>query len=178
VDPGPVHVAGDGVEATARLIRAEEAPWNGWVDGGPRLFNNAAALVIEVSVRAEGELAWAPDVTRLELNDERTAILAASSGELLLADLLLNAFLEERWALDGDLVDRTRAAGPFRAAYLPLVGVDGALDGVVAFPLYEGGATPTLGGGESLAGLHVVALRLTLGVVVDGRLRELVVVFD
>lgn len=156
----PVATATSGdVRATARVLRPEEAEWNRWPDGGARLFNDAAALLFVVRVEGTGPLRWVPAATRLELNDERTSILAASSGEPLLGDLLVNAYLEERFGLDGDLVDRARGAGPYRAAYLPLTSDGGVLEGLVAFPL--------IADGRSVADLHVVALRLTLGVVGD-----------
>ena len=154
----------------ARIVRPEEAEWNQWVDGGPRLFNNRIALVFEVEVEGPGPISWDPDGTRLEVNDERTVLPVAPSAELLLGDLLFHAYLEEQWALDGDLVSRTRGAGPWRSAYLPAIAHGGLLGGVVAFPLVEGDS--------ALFDLHVVALRLTLPVVAEDGPHELVWVFD
>jgi hypothetical protein len=155
-----------GVVGEAHHIRAEEADWNRWSDGDARLFNNRAALVFRVRIEATGPLSWIPDGAVLELNDDRTALAAAPSAEVLLTDLLFHAYVEEQWAVEGDLVARTRAAGPFRAAYLPAVAEDGVLEGIVAFPLAEARA------------LHVVAMRLTIPVRTAGGRRELVWIFD
>ena len=145
------------VRATARPVRPEDVDWNHWPGGGARLFNNRAALLFEVRIEGTGPIRWVPAATRLEINDAGTTIQASSSGELLLGELLVNAYLEERYGLDGGLVDRTRAAGPFRAVYLPLASADGVLDGVLAFPL--------VADGRAIGDEHIVALRLTVGVV-------------
>ncbi|MBX2800036.1 MAG: hypothetical protein KTR31_20330 [Myxococcales bacterium] len=160
------------VTATARPLRPEDAPWNRWPTGGHRLFNNRAALLFEVSIRSDEPLVWLPAGTTLELNDEHTVVPAAETTEALLADLLSHAFLEEQWSIPGDLVDRARGAGPFRAAYLPLHAQDGAMEGIMAFPLWAGP-------GRSLAELHVVAVRLTVKVGMGSEEEaDLVWVFD
>ncbi|MEQ1504899.1 MAG: hypothetical protein ABMB14_21890 [Myxococcota bacterium] len=159
----------DGVHGLARLVRSEDADWNRWIDGGPRLFNNRAAVLFDLTIEGRGTVVWDPDRTRLEVNDERTVLLASASAEGLLGELLFHAYLEEQWAVGGDLVNRTRAAGPFRAAYLPGVG-DGALSGVVAFPLGDAE--------HDWSELHVVALRLTVPVTDDAGRHDLVFVFD
>ena len=65
--------------------------------------------------------------------------------------VLRAALLQEGFGLDGDHVERTRAAGPFRAAYLPLGTAQAPLHGVIGFPLSD-------------PERHVVALRVTVGV--------------
>jgi hypothetical protein len=89
---------------------------------------------------------------------------------VLLADLLYHAFLEERWSEDGDLVARTRAAGPFRSAYLPPWVAGTELTGVIAFPLAtRDGPLPEI---------QVAALRLTLAITAADGPHELVWVFE
>ncbi|MEQ1566995.1 MAG: hypothetical protein ABMA64_15235 [Myxococcota bacterium] len=166
LDVERVEISDGSVRATLWVVRPEAAGWNTWTDGGPRLFNNRGALLFELDVRGPGPLGWLPEGAVLEINDGRTVLGAASSAEVLLGDLLFHALLEERWAIDGDLVARTRGAGPFRGAYLPPV-ADGPLRGVVAFPLPPGETD-----------LHVVALRLTLPVVAADGDHELVWVIE
>lgn len=171
IDPGARVAEAGTVRATAAPLRPEDADWNRWPDGTARLFNDRAALLFAVRIEGTGPIRWVPAATRLEVNDPTTSLSVSSSGELLLGELLVNAYLEERHGLDGDLVERTRAAGPFRARYLPLAAADGVLEGVLAFPLVSEGRPI----GED----HVVALRLTVGVVgdVDGA-ATLVFVFE
>lgn len=161
------ETASGSVSGRARLLRPEDAPWNRWVDGGSRLFNNRAALLFELSLRGPGPLSWDPEATRLELNDEQTVLPAAPTAEVLLAQLLFHAYLERQWGFDGDLVNRTRGAGPFRMAYAPPVGAGDELSGIVAFPLDE---VPE--------GLHVVAMRLTVPVMARDGLHRLVWIFE
>ncbi len=155
-----------GVHVRAALVRPEEASWNGWGDGTARLFNDGAAFLVEVSIEADGPVSWSPVRTILEVNDARLAVAAAPSAEPLLTELLFHAWLEERWWLEGDLSERARAAGPFRAAYLPSRSEDGHLAGIIAFPLGEHARD------------HVVALRLTLALEVGGEPTEARIVFD
>lgn len=154
----------------ARIVRAEEAEWNQWMDQGPRLFNNRMALIFEIEIDGPGPISWDPDRTLLEVNDDRTVLPVAPSAEVLLGELLFHAWLEEQWALDGDLVSRTRGAGPWRSAYLPAIVHGGGLGGVIAFPL--------IAGDTALFDLHVVALRLTLPVIAEDGQHDLVWVFD
>lgn len=156
----------DGISATARLLRPEEAEWNRWTSKGSRLFNNRAAMLFEIRIEGPAPVRWRPEGTRLELNDQRTILTPAPSGEVMLGELLFYAYLEEQWAIEGDLVDRTRGAGPFRAAYLPAITEEGPLVGVLAFPL-----------GESYD-VHVVAMRLTLAVATAKGTRDLVWLFE
>ncbi len=159
------------VRAITEPLRPEDADWNRWPEGGPRLFNNRAALLFRVRIEAPGPTVWLPEQTFLELNDPETVVPAAETTEALLGDLLYWAFMEERWLAGGDLVDRARGAGPFRAAYLPLHAEDGVLEGVVAFPL-------VVGPEASLADLHVVAVRLTVGILSDDGEQQLVWTID
>ena len=66
-------------------------------------------------------------------------------------------------------MNRTRGAGP-TDPYLPAITLGGDLEGLVAFPLFDGE--------NVLSDLHVVALRLTLPIVAQDGDHELVWVFD
>lgn len=154
----PPNVAFEAREATAgsavvrvRPLRPEDADWNAWPGESLRLFNNRAALLFEVDVEGPAPLRWLPDETALELNVEGDALFPARTPDEVLVPLLRAALIQEQWALDGDYVERTRAAGPFRDAYLPTAASDRPIRGVVAFPLRD-------------PELHVVALRVTVGV--------------
>ena len=164
------RVEGHGVWAIARPLRPEDQSWNQWT-GGPRLFNNRMAHLFEVELHGEATLGWVPEGTVLELNDASNRLPSSASPEGLLAELLSYAKLQEDWILDGDLVARTRAAGPFRAAYMPAQG-DGELFGLIGFPLtnQEDAA--------ELAEKHIVAERLTVSVVTSTGIQDLVWVFD
>lgn len=151
--------------ARASFERPEEESWNRWTAGGLRLFNNRSALLFRVEISGPGPLSWDPSATTLEVNDERTILPAAPTAEVLLADLLLHAYLEQQWALGDDLLNRTRGAGPFRMAYTPTLGAE-ALSGLIAFPL---------GAQEST---HIVALRLTVSVQAADGPHTLVWIFD
>jgi hypothetical protein len=165
LDAIEVRVEHGSVVGVARVVSPEDAAWNRWVDGGPRLFNDRAAVVFDLHIDGRGPVTWDPGGTLLEVNDERTVLGVAASAEVLLAELLFHAYLEEQWAVPGDLVNRTRGAGPFRSAYLAAIG-DTGLAGVVAFPL--GAETP----------VHVVAMRLTMLVTDDEGRHELIWVFE
>lgn len=164
VASGPIEARGDGLVGVASLARPEAAPWNRWgPDGRPLLFNDRAALLVDVRIEAEGPIAWDPDRTRLEVNRPDQVVAPAPSAEHLLADLAWHALEQERWLLDGDLVQRTRYAGGFRDVF---VRADGAvLHGVIPFALPD-------------PEVHVAALRLTVGVTVGGVPAELVWVFQ
>ncbi len=164
VDPGWQAMTVDGISARARLVTPEEGGWNTWPGDELRLFNDRWAWLAEVEVEGPKGLLWDPSRTVLELNDDRHALTAAARADDLLGDLLFWALQQERTALGDDLVARTRAAGGFREAYLGPT--EQGLGGIIAFPAGEHD------------GLHVVAARLTLGVVVDGARRELVWVFQ
>jgi len=160
---GPAHIAppnvafegqeqaDEQVTVSVRPLRPEDADWNTWPGPAVRLFNNRAALLFEVEAVGRGSLKWMPEGTFLELNTEGNPLDPARTPDEVLLPLLRAALVQEEWGLDGDLVERTRAAGPFRAAYLPTEATRSPLRGVVAFPLPE-------------PELHVVALRLTLAV--------------
>jgi hypothetical protein len=144
------------LSVTLLPLRPEDADWNTWPGATARLFNNRAALLFEVEVVGKGPLTWAPEATALELNTEGDPLGPARTPDQVLLPLLRAALVQEQWALQGDLVERTRAAGPFRAAYLPTESARSPLRGVVAFPLRD-------------PELHVVALRVTLAIeAVDG----------
>lgn len=156
--------AGD-IEIQARPLRPQDAEWNRWPDGTARLFNNSAGWLVELRIDGPHGLRWLPVGTRLEINEPGAPIKPAHTPDELLQPLLIGALEQERNFLEGDLLDRTRAAGPFRAAYLPLSEHEQRLEGVIAFP------TP---GGPPQAR----AMRLTVAVAVDDRPQELVFIWE
>jgi hypothetical protein len=123
------------VRATLTPLRPEDAWWNQWSGGTARLFNNRAALLFDVVVEAPGFVVFLPDASSVRLNRDEDVIVAAANPDELLVPLLGAAMLQEREGEVGDLVERTRAAGPFRSAYLPVRSDTGRMTGVVAFPL-------------------------------------------
>ncbi len=160
------EIAGPGdVVARARPVRAEEASWNQWPGSEARLFNNRAVYLFQVEVLGESGIVWLPDSSSLEANTPDTVLPVVRNPDEVLAPLLVAALQQERWVLEGDLVDRTRAAGPFRAAYMPTARQEHLLSGLVAFFKVD-------------PEQHVVAMRLTLGVEVGGTAQDLVWVFD
>ena len=167
----PRRAEAEGVWGIATPIRPEDAPWNQWPDGGARLFNNRMAHLFEVTLHGEGVIGWVPEETSLELNDPSVRLVASGSPEGLLVELLYFARIQEDWILDGDLVARTRAAGPFRAAYLPARG-QGALTGLIGFPMSMVDLPP------EVASTHVVAERLTVAVTTPSGIHTLVWVFE
>jgi len=162
-------VSGD-VTATVRLVLPEEATWNRWRDGGARLFNNRVALLFDVRLEGPEPLAWHPERSTLELNDETIRLTAAPDAEVLLGGLLVHALLAAEWGIETELVDRTRAAGPFRDAYLDPRVEQGPLEGVVGFQLWDGK--------ELLGDLHIAAMRLRLAVESAGEDRVLEALID
>jgi len=175
VPPGilmtPLRAEATRVWGEATPLRPEDQTWNLWPDGGARLFNNRMAHVFRVTLQGEGVIGWIPEETTLELNDPSIRLVASGSPDGLLLDLLYFAKAQEDWILDGDLVARTRAAGPFRAAYLPARG-DGVLEGIIGFPMSDNG--DPLGVAET----HVVAERLTVAVTTAEGIERLVWVFE
>ncbi len=153
------------ISARAAPMLAEEVSWNQWPGDEARLFNNRAAYLFKIEVVGQAELIWVPERTTLENNGPHRRLDAARSPEEVLAPLHMAAWQETRWSLGDALVERTRAAGPFRAAYLPTTRQHHILEGVVAFPK----ADPEE---------HVVAMRLTVGVQVGEEVYDLVWVFD
>ena len=171
VAPGPLLATTPGLTGTATLLDAEQEAWNRWTDGGPRLFNNRIAHLFRVEVVAPDGSRWVPSGTLLELNSPEVQVGAAESPEAILADLTWFALQQERWVLDGDLVARTRGAGRFRSVYLSPT--DQGHAGLLAFPLFDGEQQE-----RRLDTLHVVGMRLTMAIEVEGQLEELVWVFD
>lgn len=164
--------------ARAELVLAEEAEWNAWPDGTSRLFNNTAAHLFDVSVEGGGHLLrWLPDTTRLELNVVGNAFPVAPTQETLLEELVFWGFQQERAVLEGDLASRARAAAGLRKAYLEPVYSD-RIDGLIAFPLVATDTNRPHLDGQEPEQLHVVSMRLTLGVEIDGELDQLVWTFD
>ncbi|MBW1877969.1 MAG: hypothetical protein JRI25_03475 [Deltaproteobacteria bacterium] len=139
------------ISVAVRPLRPEDADWNTWPGDAARLFNNRAALLFDVEVVGRGSLKWVPEATSLELNTEGDPMRPAHAPDEVLLPLLRAALVQEQWALKGDLVERTRAAGSFRAAYLSTEPARSPLRGVVAFPLRD-------------PERHVIALRITVAV--------------
>ena len=164
VDPGPAVAEVEGVLGRAKLVRPEAQSWNRWgPEDKPLLFNDSVALLFDVQVQAAGELRWVVEDCWLEVNSPQVRLPAAASAEHVLADLQWYALEQERWLIDGDLVQRTRHAGGFREAFFHPV-TDG-FAGVIPFALVDPEA-------------HIGALRLRVTVTVDGVPRELVWVFQ
>lgn len=170
-----VTIEGPLLEGTITLVLAEEADWNTWDDGSARLFNNRVGHLFELDLRPVGHarpLRWEPATTRLEMNVAGDPLYAATNQEALLEELIFWAFQQERAVVPGDLVDRARAAGELRRVYLSRE-VEASLQGLVAFPYappQEGEADPSDD--------HVVSMRLTVGLYLDGALREVSALFD
>lgn len=166
------------VEGRVRLVLAEDAAWNDWPDGTARLFNNSAAHLFEVTLDGHGhDLCWIPPATTLELNVAGNTFKAAPTQEALLEELVFWGFQQERAVIDGDLADRARAAGDLRRAYLP-TSCGPELTGLIAFPLVETDTNRAHLDGLSPEQLHVVSMRLTLGLEVDDRLDLMVWLLD
>jgi hypothetical protein len=120
----------------AQPARPELAAWNQWQGPDARLFNDRAGYLFEIAVDGPGPVRWVPEKTRLWLNGRAIELRPAASPEDLLGPLLSAAVQQERDLLDGDLVDRTRGAGAFRSAYLP-VSEQPRLAGALIFPTDE-----------------------------------------
>lgn len=150
---------------TVAPLRPEAAPWNTWPGPTARLFNNRAALLFEVAIEGEGPVRWVPGATTLELNDAGDPLSPARAPDEVLVPLLQAALVQERYGIDGDFVERTRGAGPFRGAYLPTSPVETPVMGLIAFPLTD-------------PEQHVVAFRITLGVEGPDGLRRIPILYE
>ena len=135
VDFEPHRVSDGPYSATLRLVLPEDARWNQWTAGSVRLFNNRAAYLFDVQVEGPGALQWLPDRTTLTLNTDERSVRAVALPDELLEPLMSAALWQERFGLPGDLVARTRAAGPFRSEYLSRGDGAGRLHGTLAFLL-------------------------------------------
>lgn len=168
-----------GLSGTAELVLAEDASWNHWPGPGPRLFNNRTAHLFHLTVETppEARVRWLPEASQLELNVTGNTLAPAPNQEPLLDELVFWAFQQERAVLEGDLVERTRAAGDFRRAYMPIEGL-GGLSGLVAFPLVTTETNAPFLDGMDPSELHVVSMRLTLAIEVDDVRRDLVWLLD
>jgi hypothetical protein len=163
------------VRGRLTLVLAEDQPWNRWSDETARLFNNRGAHLFRLElapVDARSLVRWAPSRTTLELNRAGDPLYAAPTQEPLLEELVFWAFQQERAILDGDLVDRTRAAGELRRAYLSR-DIEPQLEGLIAFPI----ARPTPGTPDP-SELHVVTMRVSLGLFVDEAFHAVSVLLD
>jgi hypothetical protein len=122
--------------ATATPFLAEDAAWNAWPEGA-RLFNNRVGYLFAVTIDGPGPLRWVPDGTTLRLNAAGAPLVALPSPEALLTPLVGAALQQEHWLVDGDLVERTRQAGAFRAAYLSAAPAHDHVEGVIVFPAVD-----------------------------------------
>lgn len=142
-----------GVIGSASTLRPEAATWNQWKTSSYRLFNNRVALMFDLKLHGSGSLRWLPSDSVLVVNGQETFPAAVAPDDLLLP-LLKAALQQEANVIDGDLTERTRAAGPFRSAYLPTTPAVDTLEGVIAFPLDD-------------PDMHVVYMQLQVGVNTD-----------
>ena len=129
----------DGVKAYAQVLLLEDARWNQWDGPGYRLFNNRLGIgfVVGVSVDdPETMISWLPESTFVELNTEEELNYASASADLLLGPLHSAALRQQEGGLEGDFVDRLRAARSFRTAYVPIES-PGSWEGVVVFTELE-----------------------------------------
>lgn len=137
IDFVPVQVTRGSWTITATPALPEEAPWNAWPGPEARLFNNRSGLMFAIATSGEGPVRWLPEGSRLRVNHAPTALAPSATPDELLVPLLGAALEAERHVVDSDLVDRTRAAGPFRAAYLSTAAEVPPTAGVVVFPLQD-----------------------------------------
>lgn len=137
IDFVPVQVIRGSLTITATPALPEEAAWNAWPGPEARLFNNRSGLMFVVTTSGEGPVRWLPDASLVRVNRATTALAPSATPDELLVPLLGAALEAERHVVDSDLVDRTRAAGPFRAAYLSTASEVPPTTGVVVFPLED-----------------------------------------
>jgi hypothetical protein len=151
----------DGISAYAQPLLLEDATWNQWDGLGYRLFNNRLGIAFEVGVvveDAETTINWLPESTFVELNSEADLNYASASADLLLGPLHSAALRQQQGGLEGDLVDRLRAARPFRSAYVPIES-PGVWEGVIVFPEFE----------AAQSDIRIVgAVRLTVALNIEG----------
>jgi len=173
VSPVGALVQDGPVQGVARLVLAEDQPWNRWEGEGVRLMNNTVAHWFQIDVETvDGSpLRWDPRRTRLELNEPGNQLQVARTQEELLEELLFFAYQQERFLLDGDLVERARGGGQLRAAYLALH--DDHLQGLIAFPITLNADTADFLGHGPPADYHVVSMRLSVGIDTPSGPREL-----
>ena len=161
----------DGLVAYAQPLLLENATWNAWEGPGSRLFNNRLGIAFKVGVTLadpEARIGWAPQSTFVELNEEDDLNYASASADLLLGPLHSAALRQQEGGLEGDLVDRLRAARQFREAYVPGESL-GTWEGVIVFPEFE----------VAMSDFRIVGdMRLTVAVHIDGVRRILVWTLD
>jgi hypothetical protein len=161
----------DGLVAYAQPLLLEDAAWNSWEGPGYRLFNNRLGIAFKVGVTVDDpqtSISWAPQSTFVELNQEDDLNYASASADLLLGPLHSAALRQQEGGMEGDLVDRLRAARQFREAYVPAE-ADGTWEGVIVFPEFD----------VAMSDLRIVGdMRLTVAVNVQGMRRILVWTLD
>ena len=163
----------DGQWVAIRYIRAETADWNDWPDGRPRLFNNRTGHLFEVRSSLPASARLSTGRTSLELNSPEIRLLMADGPDRFLDPLINHALLQERHGSTGDLASRLRGAGGFRSAWWHHEAE--GWEGLIGFPTPNGA---THDGALPLSELHVVAMRLTLVLEVDGDPQTWVFVLD
>lgn len=154
-----------GLSVAATPARPEDAPWNEWTGPEARLFNDRVGLMFHVRFATDGPVRWVPESTAIFLNQSDEGLPPAPTPDLVLTPLLGAALAQERGMVDADLVERTRAAGPFRAAYLPTDVRTGIVEGVVIFPLPE-------------AEIQVVSVDLSLGIATADQVHQVRLSWD
>ena len=153
-----------GVTGRIAWVRAESAAWNQWPDRSARLFNDRAAALFSVDLHGDGHrVQIVPERSWLEINVEGDPLPMARDQDELLTELLLQSLQSEQSGLRSDLAERYRAAGPFRRAWIPLRPGD-RIQGLVGFPLWMHGQEGWVDRSEE----HIVAMRIHLGIEVDG----------
>lgn len=168
-----VRMERDGEWVAVRYIRAESAAWNDWPAGPPRLFNNRMGHLFAVRSSLPGSARLSTAHTSLELNSPDIRLSAADGPDRFLDPLINHALLQERHGLPGDLTSRLRGAGGFRSAWWHREAE--GWEGLIGFPTPYGA---THDGALPLSDLHVVAMRLTLVLEVDGEPQTWVFVLD
>lgn len=137
IDFTPVQATSGSLTVTATPASPEQALWNSWPGPESRLFNNRSGLMFTIATAGDGPARWLPFESALMVNRAAIGTAPAATPDELLVPLLGAALEAERHVVDSDLVDRTRAAGPFRAAYLSTAAETPPTTGVVVFPLVD-----------------------------------------
>ena len=122
---------------TATPASPEQATWNSWPGPESRLFNNRSGLMFVITTAGATPARWLPFQSTLAVNGAEVGSAPSATPDELLVPLLGAALEAERHVVDSDLVERTRAAGPFRSAYLSTAAELPPSTGVVVFPLVD-----------------------------------------
>ncbi len=137
IDFVPVRVTAGSLTIAATPASPEQAAWNAWPGPEARLFNNRAGLMFTIATEGDGPARWLPNESLLRINHLEATVAPSATPDELLVPLLGAALEAERHVINSDLVDRTRAAGPFRAAYLSTAAEAPPSTGLILFPLED-----------------------------------------